>query len=84
MNMLTNGDRMNDQFDKFLEALEEFVDARDDAWIEEENCNYKQANKIKEERADPAKERMRSAFNAAVFDAISNYRPVRKTYFLED
>ena len=73
-----------DQFDKFLEALEEFVDARDDAWIEEENCNYREANKIKEERADPAKERMRVAFNMAVRDAINKYPAVQKTYFMEN
>ena len=70
-----------DQFDKFLEALEDFVDARDDAWIEEENCNYKLANKIKEDRAEPAKERMRAAFNMAVRAAIDEYPAVRKTYF---
>ena len=70
-----------DHFEKFLEALEDFVDARDDAWIEEENCNYRESNKIKEERADPAKERMRVAFNMAVRAAIDEYPAVRKTYF---
>jgi hypothetical protein len=70
-----------DDFDKFLEALEEFVDARDDAWIEEENCNYKQAQSIIEDRAEPAKKRMREAFNMAVRDAIDKYPAVRKTYF---
>jgi hypothetical protein len=73
-----------DNFDNFLEALEEFVDARDDAWIEEENCNYKLATKIREERADPAKERMREAFNLSVQSVINDYSAVRKTYCLED
>ena len=73
-----------DHFEKFLEALEDFVDARDDAWIEEENCNYRESNKIKEERADPAKERMREYFNKAVRSAIDKYPAVQKTYFMEN
>jgi len=70
-----------DHFDKFLEALEEFVDARDDAWMEEENHNYKQSIEIIDSRAEPAKERMRVAFNMAVRAAIDEYPAVRKTYF---
>ena len=73
-----------DNFDKFLEALEEFVDARDDAWIEEENCNYREMNRIIEERAVPAKERMRESFNKAVQAAINDYNPVRKTFFMDN
>lgn len=73
-----------DNFDKFLEALEEFVDARDDAWIEEENCNYKQAREIIESRAEPAKLRMREAFDKAVCDAINQYPAVQKIYFMEN
>lgn len=70
-----------DHFDKFLVALEEFVDARDDAWMEEENHNYKQAIEIIDSRAEPAKLRMREAFNMAVRAAIDEYPAVRKTYF---
>jgi hypothetical protein len=73
-----------DHFDKFLEALEEFVDARDDAWMEEENHNYKQAIEIIDSRAEPAKLRMREAFNMAVRDAINKYPAVQKTYFMEN
>jgi succinylglutamate desuccinylase len=75
---------ITDPFDNFLEALEEFVDAQDDAWIEEENCNYKQANQIRERRSAPAKERMRKAFDLAVRQAINNYPAVQKTLYMED
>jgi succinylglutamate desuccinylase len=73
----------NDPFEKFLEALEELIDARDDAWIEEENCNYKHMQKITEERIEPAKQRMRGAFNAAVRAAINDYPAVQKQFFME-
>jgi len=70
-----------DHFDNFLVALEAFVDARDDAWMEEENHNYKQAIEIIDSRAEPAKLRMREAFNMAVRTVIDEYPAVRKTYF---
>lgn len=73
----------NDPFEIFLEALEELIDARDDAWIEEENCNYKLMNKIQEERIEPAKQRLREAFNKAVKAAVNNYPAVQKQYFME-
>jgi hypothetical protein len=73
-----------DHFEKFLEALEEFVDARDDAWMEEENHNYKHAIEIIDTRAEPAKLRMREAFNMAVRDVINNYPAVQKIYFMEE
>jgi succinylglutamate desuccinylase len=74
----------NDPFEQFLQALEDLVDARDDAWIEEENCNYKLSDKILTERAEPARQRMREAFNMAVRDAIKKYPAVQKIYSLED
>ena len=74
----------NDPFEKFLEALEELIDARDDAWIEEENCNHKQMFKIQEERIEPAKQRMREAFNNAVKAAVSkDSSTVQKNFFME-
>ena len=70
-----------DQFDNFLEALEEFVDARDDMWEEEKYSNVNAMNKILSERVEPAKLRMRVAFNMAVRAAIDEYPAVTKTYF---
>jgi hypothetical protein len=74
----------NDPFEQFLEALEELIDARDDAWIEEENCNYREMNKIQEQRIEPAKQRMRDAFNRAVRTAINEYPSVQKQFFVEN
>jgi hypothetical protein len=73
----------NDPFEKFLEALEDFVDARDDMWQEERYSNVKEMNKIKAERVDPAKQRMRDAFNQAVKASINNYPAVKKEFFME-
>ena len=35
--------RQIESIDKFIESLEEMIDARDDMWQEEKFCNYKQA-----------------------------------------
>jgi hypothetical protein len=42
--------------DAFVKALEEMMDARDDMWEEEQNCNYRYMWKIRSERYDPARE----------------------------
>ena len=75
---------MRDPFEDFLEALEELIDARDDAWIEEENHNWKQMQAIEESRIVPARERMRRAFDQAVRSAVDNYPAVQKTKFIDD
>ena len=38
-----------------IDALEKMIDAQDDMWQEEKHCNYRQQNKIREERLVPAK-----------------------------
>lgn len=48
-----------DDIDRFIEALEEMIDARDDMWEEERHCNYRAHNRIEEERYLPAKEKLR-------------------------
>ena len=48
-----------DDIDCFIEALEEIIDARDDMWQEEKYANYRQANKIYDERLVPAKDKLR-------------------------
>jgi hypothetical protein len=73
-----------DNFEKFLQALEDFVDARDDMWEEEKYSNVKEMNKIKFERVEPAKERMRQHFNMAVKEAINQYPAVQKSFFMEE
>lgn len=42
-------------FEDLLNSLENMIDAQDDMWSEEQNCNYKYMWKIKEERLIPAK-----------------------------
>ena len=48
-----------DDIDRFIEALEEMIDARDDMWEEERHCNYRATHRIEEERYIPAKEKLR-------------------------
>ena len=48
-----------DDIDYFIEALEEMIDARDDMWQEEKYANYRQANKIYDDRVVPAKDKLR-------------------------
>ena len=73
-----------DHFETFLDALEELVDARDDAWIEEENCNYKQSFEIKEKRIEPARQRMREAFNSAITDIMQQKTMEKQNYFISE
>ena len=59
-----------DNFEKFLQALEDFVDARDDMWEEEKYSNYKHAWKIKNERYLPAKTALREALYDFVVEVM--------------
>jgi hypothetical protein len=56
--------------DKFIAALEEMIDARDDMWQEEQNCNYRYMWKIKEERYNPAKTALREALYDFVVEVM--------------
>ena len=47
------------EIDEFITALEEMMDARDDMWYEEEYHNHREFLKIKEERYNPAKKKVR-------------------------
>ena len=55
-----------DEIDYFIEALEEMIDARDDMWEEEKHCNYRAEMKIREERYEPAREKLRFFLNEIV------------------
>lgn len=50
-----------DNIDKFIESLEEMIDARDDIWQEEKFCNYRQAEKIRDDRYFPARKQLRKS-----------------------
>jgi hypothetical protein len=56
--------------DSFIDSLEEMIDARDDMWQEEQNCNYREIWKIKEQRYLPAKEMLKQALYDFVIEVI--------------
>lgn len=57
--------------DKFLDALERMIDAQDDMWEEEKYSNYRERDKIKDEKYTPAKQDAREAFRTAVLSLIA-------------
>lgn len=50
-----------ENIDKFIVALEEMIDARDDMWEEEQHHNYKKQIQIEDERYKPARQNLREA-----------------------
>ena len=56
--------------DKFIDSLEEMIDARDDMWEEEKYSNYREMWKIKNERYIPAKEMLKEALHEFVIEVI--------------
>lgn len=59
-----------ENIDKFIEALEELIDARDDMWEEEKYSNVNAMWKIKEQRYIPAKENLREALYDFIAEVI--------------
>ena len=59
-----------DHIDKFIESLEEMIDARDDMWQEEQYCNYRQMNDIKEKRYLPARKQLRKSLYNFIAEVI--------------
>jgi len=60
-----------DNIDKFISALEEMIDARDDMWQEEKYHNHRQMWDIKNKRYLPAKEQLKEALYNFVTEVIS-------------
>ena len=56
--------------DKFINALEEMIDARDDMWQEEKYHNHKQMWDIKNKRYIPAKEELRESLYEFIVEVI--------------
>lgn len=56
--------------DKFIDSLEEMIDARDDMWEEEKYSNYREMWKIKNERYLPAKEALKEALYDFVVEVM--------------
>ena len=64
----------NDElFDELLEAFEEMIDAKDEMWEEEQNCNYRWRDKIKEEKYSPARADFKRQFDAYLDTRIRSY-----------
>jgi hypothetical protein len=62
--------RQIESIDKFIESLEEMIDARDDMWQEEKFCNYKQAEKIRVARYEPARARLKEALTDHIVEVV--------------
>jgi len=60
-----------EHIDQFLDALERMIDAQDDMWEEEKYSNYREREKIQEEKYIPAKQDAREAFRNAVVSLIA-------------
>lgn len=58
--------------DKFIESLEEMIDARDDMWQEEKYCNYKQMVDIGEKRYQPARKLLKEALHDFIVEVIED------------
>ena len=69
---------MQDPFDKFVEALETMIDAQDEMFEEEKNCNYRHKLKIMEEKYNPARQDMREAFYEAVIKVLHDHPSFKK------
>jgi hypothetical protein len=59
-----------ENIDKFITALEEMIDARDDMWEEEKYSNYRHMERIKADRYLPAKNLLREALYDFVVEVI--------------
>ncbi|CAB4130920.1 hypothetical protein UFOVP132_26 [uncultured Caudovirales phage] len=64
--------RQIESIDKFIESLEEMIDARDDMWQEEKFCNYKQAEKIRVARYEPARARLKEALTDHIVEVVED------------
>lgn len=60
-----------EHIDQFLDALERMIDAQDEMWEEEKYSNYREREKIQEEKYIPAKQDAREAFRNAVVSLIA-------------
>ena len=59
--------------DDLIDALEKMIDAQDDMWQEEKHCNYREQNKIREERLIPAKAEFKDMLDEYIDRRIETY-----------
>ena len=69
---------MDDDMDKICQALEDMMDAADDAWEAEQKGSINKRDRIKETQYEPAKERFRMALDKYIDDRVTRHvTPVR-------
>lgn len=61
---------MEKQLDDICDALEEMIDAADDAWEAERMCLIRSRDRIRESRYEPAKEKFRNALDRYIDERI--------------
>ena len=61
----------DDIMDKICQALEEMMDAADDAWEAEQRGSINRRDSIKESRYEPAKEQFRQALDEDIDNRIA-------------
>ena len=60
-------------FEDLVAALEKMTDAQDDMWQEEQYCNWKFRDKIREERFVPAKKDFKDALDSYIDQRIERW-----------
>jgi hypothetical protein len=69
---------MDDDMDKICQALEDMMDAADDAWEAEQKGSINKRDRIKQTQYEPAKERFRMALDSYIDQRVSRQvTPVR-------
>jgi hypothetical protein len=64
---------MEQDLNDICDALEEMIDAADDAWEAEQRGSINKRNSIKESRYDPAKQRFKQALDQYIDNRIQKY-----------
>lgn len=66
--------------DTMLQYMEEIIDVRDDMNTEENNCNYRYLETLRNEKYLPAREAMKEAFKEAVEEVVEDSIRSRNNY----
>jgi hypothetical protein len=71
---------MEEQLDDICDALEEMMDAADDAWEAEQRGSINRRDNIRESRYIPAKEQFRDALDRYIDNRIKEYHNKKSAY----
>ena len=66
--------------DIMLQHMEEIIDVRDDMHEEEQNCNYRYLETLRNEKYLPAREAMKEAFKEAVEEVVEDSIRTKNNY----